>query len=83
MVRLHGEDVTRSQKFSKQRKNSNFLTLANKICFTFDRLCAVAIAVLPTSGMCVLPDQLKKSAAGEKIRPHTLEAVFVDVYKDS
>jgi hypothetical protein len=31
-------------------------------------------AVLPTSGMCVLPDQLKKSAADEKIRPHTLEA---------
>jgi hypothetical protein len=32
---------------------------------------------------CVLPDQLKKSAADEKIQPHTLEAVFVDVYKDS
>jgi hypothetical protein len=40
-------------------------------------------AMLPTSGMCVLPDQPKKSAADEKIRPHTLEAVFVDVYKDS
>jgi hypothetical protein len=40
-------------------------------------------AVLPTSGMCVLPDQLKKSATDKKIRPHTLEAVFVDVYKDS
>jgi hypothetical protein len=29
--------------------------------------------------MCVLPDQLKKSAADEKILPRTLEAVFVDV----
>jgi hypothetical protein len=42
-----------------------------------------SLPVLPTSGMCVLPDQRKKSAADEKIRPHTLEALFVDVYKDS
>jgi hypothetical protein len=33
--------------------------------------------------MCILPVQQKKSAAGEKILPHTLEAVFVDAYKDS
>jgi hypothetical protein len=39
--------------------------------------------VLPTSGLCVLSDQLKKSAADNKIQPHTLEAVFVDVYRDS
>jgi hypothetical protein len=42
--------------------------------------------VLPTPAKCFLPDILNNSAAGEKIRPHTLfpmEAGLIDVNKDS
>jgi hypothetical protein len=31
--------------------------------------------VLPTSGKSFLPDQLKNSAADEKIRPHTIISI--------
>jgi hypothetical protein len=43
-------------------------------------------AVLPTPAKLFLPDFLKNSAAGEKIRPHThcsIEAGLIDVSKDS
>jgi hypothetical protein len=42
--------------------------------------------VLPTPAKCFLPNFLKNSTAGEKIRPHTLwsiEAGLIDVKKDS
>jgi hypothetical protein len=42
--------------------------------------------VLPTPAKCFLPDYLKNSAAGEKIRPHTLCCIvsgLIDVNKDS
>jgi hypothetical protein len=42
--------------------------------------------VLPTPAKCYLPDHLKNSAAGEKIRPNTLcsiEAGLIHLSKDS
>jgi hypothetical protein len=56
---------------------------ASRLQSWYARCCA---AVLPTPAKCFLPDFLKNSAAGEKIRPHTLfpiEAGLIDDNKDS